>query len=78
MIKVTSASNKTDFYLNHKKFESIKIIDKNIHITLDNGNTYIVSNTIDEIQSRIINVESATIHTAIVKKQNDEKEEVVK
>ena len=68
MIKVTSASNKTDFYL----------IDKNIHITLDNGNTYIVSNTIDEIQSRIINVESATIHTAIVKKQNDEKEEVVK
>ena len=48
MIKVTSASNKTDFYLNHKKFESIKIIDKNIHITLDNGNAYIVSNTIDE------------------------------
>lgn len=76
MIKVTSASNKTDFYLNHKKFESIKIIDKNIHITLDNGNTYIVSNTIDEIQSRIINIESATIHTAIVNK-NDE-EEVVK
>lgn len=76
MIKVTSASNKTDFYLNHKKFESIKIIDRNIHITLDNGNTYIVSNTIEEIQSRIINIESATIHTAIVNK-NDE-EEVVK
>ena len=76
MIKVTSASNKTDFYLNHKKFESIKIIDRNIHITLDNGNTYIVSNSIDEIQSRIINIESATIHTAIVNK-NDE-EEVVK
>lgn len=76
MIKVTSASTNTDFYLNHKKFESIKIIDRYIHITLDNGNTYIVSNSIEEIQTRIINIESATIHTAIINK-NDE-EEVVK
>lgn len=82
MIKVTSASSKCDFYLNHKKFESIKIIAPNIHITMDNGNTYIVSDTIEEIQSRILNLESATIHTAIIQTdkdtdKNDNKEGVV-
>lgn len=82
MIKVTSANSKSDFYLNHKRFESIKMIAPNLHITMDNGNTYIVSNTIEEIQSRILNLESATIHTAIIQSdkdigKNDNKEEVV-
>lgn len=83
MIKVTSASSKCDFYLNHKRFESIKIIAPNIHITMDNGNTYIVANTIEEIQARILNLESATIHTAIIQSDKDidnydNKEEVVR
>ena len=71
MIKVTSASSKSDFYLNHKRFESIKIIAPNVHITMDNGNTYIVTNTVEEIQARILNVESATIHTAIIQTDTD-------
>lgn len=76
MIKVTSASTKDDFYLNHKRIEYVKIIGGCIHITMDNGHTHIVSNSIEEIQSRIINIESATIHTAIIK--DNDKEEVVK
>ena len=83
MIKVTSASSESDFYLNHKRFESIKIIEPNLHITMDNGNTYIVTNTIEEIQSRIINLESTTIHTAVIQSDKnidnyDNKEEVVR
>lgn len=76
MIKVTSACNKSDFYLNHKRIEYMKIIGNCIHITMDNGHTHIVSNSAEEIQSKIINIESATIHTAIIK--DDDKEEVVK
>ena len=76
MIKVTSASNSSDFYLNHKRIEYIKIIGECIHITMDNGHTHIVTNSIEEIQSRIINIESATIHTAVIK--DTDKEEVVK
>jgi uncharacterized protein YlzI (FlbEa/FlbD family) len=66
MIKVTSASDNTEFYLNHKKIEYIKIIGNAVHITLDTKNTYIVSDTIDEIQAKILNVESATIRTATI------------
>ena len=50
---------------------------------MDNGNTYIVTNTIEEIQSRIINLESTTIHTAVIQSDKnidnyDNKEEVVR
>lgn len=73
MIKVTSANSKCDFYLNHKKFESIKIIAPNIHITMDNGNTHIVSNSIEEIQSKILNLDSKTIHAAIIQNAKNNK-----
>jgi uncharacterized protein YlzI (FlbEa/FlbD family) len=71
VIKVTSASDNTEFYLNHKKIEYIKIIGNAVHITLDNKNTYIVSTTIDEIQARILNVENATMHVVTVKSENE-------
>lgn len=77
MIKVNGANDKKEFYLNHKRIQYIKIINNVAHITMDNGAVYIVSNSIDEIQSRILNIESANIYTAIVNMKNKEIEEEV-
>lgn len=62
MIKVTSANNKKDFYINHKKIESIKQLDDNLHILLDNGKTLIVTNTIEDINNEIIQFENSIIY----------------
>lgn len=74
MIKVTGANDKKDFYLNHRRIQYIKIINSVAHITMDNGAVYIVSNTIEEIQSRILNLESANIYTAIINTKDKDKE----
>lgn len=75
MIKVTSASDLTEFYINHKKLELIKTVGNNIHITLDTGNTYIVTDSIEHIREQILKFDSKTLHTALIK--NIEQEEGV-
>lgn len=62
MIKVTSSSNKNDFYINHKKIELIKELDNNLHIILDNGKTFIVSNSIEDIKTKIIQFENSILY----------------
>lgn len=62
MIKVTSANNKKDFYVNHKKIEVIKQLGQNLHIILDNGKTFIVTDSIEDVQERIIEFENSIIY----------------
>lgn len=68
MIKVTSANNKNDFFINHRKIEIIKQIEKNLYIVLDTGKPYIVTNSIEDIKNKIIEFENSIIY---VKKIED-------
>ena len=63
MIKVTSANNKNDFFINHRKIEIIKQIEKNLYIVLDTGKPYIVTNSIEDIKNKIIEFENSIIYT---------------
>lgn len=63
MIKVISANDSSVFYINHKKIETIKLIGSTVHVTLDNGKTFIVSNNIEDIKSKIIEFESLIINS---------------
>ena len=74
MIKVTSANNKNDFFINHRKIEIIKQIEKNLYIVLDTGKPYIVTNSIEDIKKKIIEFENSIIY---VKKIEDNMTEEV-
>ena len=58
MITLTSASDKTQFHINHKKIEIIKCINNVTHIILDTGKTYLVLDNIDNIKLKIIEFEN--------------------
>lgn len=62
MIKVTSANNKKDFFINHRKIEIIKQMSQNLHIVLDNGKTFIVINSIEDVKNKIIEFENSVIY----------------
>lgn len=62
MIKVTSASDKKDFFINHRKIEKIKQLEDNLHILLDNGKTYIVTDNIEDLKNKIIQFENSIIY----------------
>lgn len=62
MIRVTSANNKTDFFINHRKIQTIKQLGQNLHITFENEKTLIVTNTIDDINNKIIAFENSVMY----------------
>lgn len=62
MIKVTSANNKKDFFINHRKIEVIKQLGENLHIILENGKTFIVTNSIEDVNNKIIEFENSVIY----------------
>lgn len=62
MIKVTSANNKEDFFINHRKIQTIKQLGKNLHIVLENGKTFIVTNDIEDIKNNIIKFENSIMY----------------
>lgn len=74
MIKVTSANNNNDFFINHRKIEIIKQIEKHLYIVLDTGKPYIVTNSIEDIKQKIIEFENSII---CVKKIEENKTEEV-
>lgn len=62
MIRVTSANNKRDFFVNHRKIEVIKELGQNLHIILENGKTFIVTNSIEDVNNKIIEFENSIIY----------------
>lgn len=62
MIKVTSANNNKDFFINHRKIEVIKELGQNLHIILENGKTFIVTNSIEDVNNKIIEFENSIIY----------------
>lgn len=62
MIKVTSANNKKDFFINHRRIEIIKQLGQNLHIILENGKTFIVTNNIEDVQNKIIEFEHSIMY----------------
>ena len=62
MIRVTSANNKRDFFINHRKIEVIKELGQNLHIILENGKTFIVTNSIEDVNNKIIEFENSIIY----------------
>lgn len=77
MIKVKSANNKKDYFINHRKIETIKQIGYNLHIILDNGKTFIVTNDIEDIKKKIIEFESSINYTNTILKTKDINKEVL-
>lgn len=77
MIKVKSANNKKDYFINHRKIEIIKQIGHNSHIILDNGKTFIVTNDIEDIKKKIIEFESSINYTNTILKTKDINKEVL-
>ena len=61
MIRVTSASDNKDFFINHRKIQIIKQSGQNLYIVLDTGKSLIVSSSIDDIRNRIIEFENSVI-----------------
>lgn len=62
MIKVTSANNKEDFFVNHRKIQTIKQLGENLYIVLDNGKPFIITNSIEDIKNKIIEFENSIIY----------------
>lgn len=62
MIKVTSANNRDCFYINHRKIKRINIVNSYTHIILDDEDKFIVTDSIEDIQNRIIEFENSIIY----------------
>lgn len=62
MIRVTSANNKTDFFINPRKIQTIKQLGDNLHITLEDEKKFIVTNTIEDINNKIIEFENLIMY----------------
>lgn len=62
MIKVTSANNKEEFYLNHNKIRTLKFVNSYVHVLLDNEVRLIVTESIEDIRNRIVEFENSIIH----------------
>ena len=67
MIKVTSANNKEDFFINHNKIRTLKLVNSYVHIILDNDSRLIVTDSIVDIQNRIIEFENSIIYLNKIK-----------
>lgn len=67
MIKVTSANNNEDYFINHNKIRTLKVVNSYVHIVLDNESRLIVTDSITDIQNRIIEFENAIIYSNKIK-----------
>ena len=72
MIKVTSANNKEEFFLNHNKIRTLKLVDSYVHVLLDNEARLIVTESIEEIKNRIIEFENSIIYFNKIKQSINE------
>lgn len=61
MIKVTSANNNEEFFLNHNRISKLKVVNSYVHILLDNEKKLIVTESIEEIKNKIIEFENSII-----------------
>lgn len=62
MIKLTSANNNEEFFLNHNKIRTLRLVNSYVHILLDSGSKLIVTENIEEIKNRIIEFENSIIY----------------
>lgn len=76
MIKVTSANDGTDFFINHRKINVIRQLEgDNLYVILDSGKPFIIKDTIDNLKEKVIEFENSIIF--VEKKENKKTEEVL-